>query len=82
MTKIRIAICEVRDKPSIPIPLTRHIVAPYVICREIHEHVEAPQEVVKEVEKRGTVTLNKNSALKMLGLRVKENEYVKVFTGD
>jgi hypothetical protein len=78
-TVIKIAICEAKDKPSTPVPLTRHIVASYVVCREIQVDIELPREIIEEVTRRGSIVLDKDSSMKILGLKINENEYVKIY---
>lgn len=81
---IKIAKCREIEQPSIPMPLSRHIVAPLTMCEELQDIDlnRIPSEVLEDVGKRGYVILDKNLAAELLGLKLNDNEYVKIFLED
>lgn len=79
---VKVAICRAVDKPSTPIPITRHIVTPYAFCRDVENVAEIPGEVIEAVYRKRSVVLDRDSAKKLLGLDIDEDEYVKIYIAD
>lgn len=81
---IKIAICKEIEQPRLPMPLARHIVAPLTKCEELQniDINRIPTDVVGGIRERGYVILDKNLAAELLGLKLEDNEYVKIFVED
>lgn len=82
MTKIKVAICRNKPIEHLPVPITRHIIASYTICRDIQSDIEIPEEVMEKVLEKGYIVLDRDSALGILNLRVGDNEYIKIYIED
>uniref|UniRef100_A0A7C2V9G1 Uncharacterized protein n=1 Tax=Ignisphaera aggregans TaxID=334771 RepID=A0A7C2V9G1_9CREN len=83
MKKLRISRCR-EVKQSLPIPLSRHIVAPYAICKDLEgvDPSSIPNDIVETAREKGYAIINPQSAQQLLGLEIGEDEYIKIFLED
>lgn len=82
MTNIKIVICRERERSSMPVPIPRHILVPVAICEEFKDSdvSSIPSEIMDLVRRNGYVIIeDPNYVLKVFGIKLGENEYVKVF---
>lgn len=83
--KLRIVVCREIEKTVTPVPVPRHIVVSMSLCREIGNKAldvaNIPSEVIDRIKKDGYIVIDdQDYALRVLGIKLSENEYIKIST--
>lgn len=82
--KLRVAICIERKLSALPATLTRHIVAPVVICGEVKDvdvnENALPRNIIESLGKKGYVIVDDvELSKKLFGIELSTNSYLKVY---
>lgn len=80
---IRIAVCREVGKSPTPVLVSRHIMIPIVVCREYRDVdinlYSLPNEIIELINRNGYAIIeDQNYALKLFGINLSDNEYVKI----
>lgn len=82
MKELKAVICKEIERPQTTVPVPRHIIAPMTLCEEIKDVDLATlsENIKDEIRRNGYVVVeDPELALRILKIKLKENEYVKIF---